>query len=192
MNKLQDAVGKKEGELQHAYAELKRHALADETESTNEMEQAQIEAIASMRLDLDNDAKQLRIAKLNSEEEVLLTILEEVGRQLAVQSKDRSNLVGKLATHFSGIFRKAIAITTDEDSLYQKQMAQMAVLEAEMEGLHRQIKKLGLTIEERDQTIVEKDEDRREMQKKVDRSVLTERWRIGILQWWHAEPPVSV
>ena len=59
MAKLEEAVAEKHGELEEAYAELKKHALADATEPANEMEAAQIEYIAAMRLDLDNDAKNL-------------------------------------------------------------------------------------------------------------------------------------
>jgi hypothetical protein len=64
---------------------------------------------------------------------------------------------------FSSMFQRALAMTTDEDSLYTQQKTQLVVMETRMEDLQRQIKKLGETVTERDATIVEKEEKEREM-----------------------------
>ena len=61
------------------------------------------------------------------------------------------------------MFQRALAMTTDEDSLYTQQKTQLVVMETRMEDLQRQIKKLGETVTERDATIVEKEEKEREM-----------------------------
>ena len=94
-----------------------------------------------------------RVDYLRGEEEVLLTIFNELSRQLAIQSKDRASLMLSLADNYSGLLSAAVELTTRESSLLEEQRHQLAEYAEQVAALRRDIAEKDGTIADKDDTI---------------------------------------
>ena len=151
--KLDDEDVQKRAEADAKYKEERDAALAVEDGATEEEIEVAERVVAQMEVDRESENVAMTIERLEREDKVVNTVLAELQRQVATQSKDRASLLERLSSHYHGLVDRAVGLTAL--GMGDEQVEKMALLSAQIEALRKKFDGQVHTTEEREAQISE-------------------------------------
>ena len=147
-----------DAEEQRKETERTVRMAADEQASSKDGDDLDaIKKRAAMRVQHESQGVMVKIGRMEAEEGALLTVFGELGRQVAVGSKDRAALLERVKDQMSSLFRTAVSLTTGDANFLMEQRTKMLELDAQLEALRRKLKAKHAQVVDRDAKIDEMD-----------------------------------
>jgi chromosome segregation ATPase len=154
LESLEAEDAKKLAEMDAANEKERHDRLVAEAE-VEELSPEEVERRAKADVEKESASVALMIDRLEREDQVVQTVLGEMQRQIALQSKDRAKLLERVGSHYHELVERAVNVSKMGDSLKDEQLEKMALLAAQMDALRKKFQSQVLTTENREARISE-------------------------------------
>eukprot|EP01043_Picozoa_sp_COSAG02_P017186 COSAG02_NODE_774_length_17325_cov_322.794381_2_plen_2501_part_00 len=160
---------KKQAEMDAVNEQERLNRLAAEGE-IEELSPEEVERRAKAEVDKETASVTLMIDRLEREDQVVQTVLGEMQRQIALQSKDRAKLLQRVGNHYHTLVERAVGVSKMGNSLQDEQIEKMALLSAQMDALRKKFELQVHTTEDRDARISELLGAQRDLEAELERA----------------------
>ena len=165
---LEEADAQKQAEMDAASEQERLLRLA--AEAGGEVSAEEVARRAQADVEKETASVALMIDRLEREDQVVQTVLGEMQRQIALQSKDRAKLLQRVGDHYHTLVQRAVGVSKMGGSVQDEQITKMALLSAQMDALRKKFESQVLTTEDREARISELLGWQRDLEEELERT----------------------